>query len=182
MLADPRSKTLATNFAAQWLTVDEIDRDRARPGAVPRVRRRICVDAFRDGDRAVRRQRVPRRPATCWTCSTANYTFVNERLALHYGIPNVRGDRFRRVELTDSNRYGLLGKGALLMATSYPNRTSPVLRGAWILERIIGTPPHAPPPDVEALEGEQGRPAGRRRARAAWRAPREPDVQRAATA
>ncbi len=89
----------------------------------------------------------------------ANYTFVNERLAAHYGIENVRGDQFRRVTLTDPNRFGLLGKGAVLMVTAYPNRTSPVLRGAYILENIMGTPPSPPPPNVEAFkenkEGEQ---------------------------
>jgi uncharacterized protein DUF1588/uncharacterized protein DUF1585/uncharacterized protein DUF1592 len=83
---------------------------------------------------------------------TANHTFVNERLALHYGIPNVRGDRFRRVTLTDANRFGLLGKGAVLLTTSYANRTAPVLRGAWILENLLGTPPSPPPPDVEAFQ------------------------------
>ena len=91
---------------------------------------------------------------------TADHTFVNERLALHYGIPNVRGDQFRRVTLTDPNRWGLLGKGGVLMATSYANRTAPVLRGAWILENIIGTPPAAPPPDVEGVQGKQGRREG----------------------
>src|SRR5690606_26876501 len=88
-----------------------------------------------------------------------DHTFVNERLALHYGIGDVQGDQFRRVTLRDPNRFGLLGKGGILMATSYPNRTAPVLRGAWILERITGTPPAPPPPNVEAFpeteEGEQ---------------------------
>jgi len=88
---------------------------------------------------------------------TANYTFVNERLAAHYGIPNVLGDQFRRVTLTDPNRFGLLGKGAVLMVTAYPNRTSPVLRGAYILENITGTPPAPPPPNVEAFkENKEG--------------------------
>jgi hypothetical protein len=92
---------------------------------------------------------------------TADHTFVNERLALHYGIPNVRGERFRRVTLTDPNRWGLLGKGGVLTVTSYANRTAPVLRGAWILENILGTPPAAPPPDVEGFpenkDGEKAR-------------------------
>ena len=83
---------------------------------------------------------------------TANHTFVNERLALHYGIPYIRGERMRRVTLTDSNRFGLLGKGGVLLATSYANRTAPVIRGAWILENLLGTPPAAPPPDVEAFK------------------------------
>jgi hypothetical protein len=92
---------------------------------------------------------------------SANYTFVNERLASHYGIENVRGDQFRRVTLTDPNRFGLLGKGAVLMVTAYPNRTSPVLRGAYILENITGTPPSPPPPNVPAFkenkDGEQAK-------------------------
>jgi len=82
----------------------------------------------------------------------ANYTFVNERLAQEYGIPNVQGEQFRRVTLTDSHRWGLLGKGTFLMGTSYANRTSPVKRGQWVLEVISGTPPHAPPPGVVALK------------------------------
>jgi len=80
----------------------------------------------------------------------ADVSFVNERLAVHYGINNVKGDQFRKVTL-DERRRGLLGKGALLMASSYANRTSPVLRGAWVLETLIGTPPAAPPPGVEAF-------------------------------
>ena len=79
------------------------------------------------------------------------YTFVNERLALHYDINTVRGDQFRKIKLTDSSRFGLLGKGGVLMTSAYPNRTSPVLRGAYVLERIMGTPPPIPPPAVEAL-------------------------------
>src|SRR5262249_21178962 len=92
---------------------------------------------------------------------TADYTFVNERLARHYGIPNVRGTEFRRVTLADRNRWGLLGKGGVLLATSYANRTAPVIRGAWILENHLRTPAGAPPPDVEAFkenkEGEKAR-------------------------
>jgi Protein of unknown function (DUF1588)/Protein of unknown function (DUF1585) len=83
---------------------------------------------------------------------SSDRTFVNERLALHYGIRGVKGDRFQPVTLTQSARRGLLGKGAILMLTSYPNRTAPVLRGAWILERISGTPPGTPPPNVGNLK------------------------------
>ena len=82
----------------------------------------------------------------------ADFTYVNERLALHYGLAGVRGERFRRVTLADGARWGLLGKGGVLMATSYANRTAPVLRGAWILENIVGAPPAAPPPDVEGFQ------------------------------
>ncbi len=86
---------------------------------------------------------------------TADYTFVNERLAKHYGIPGVRGDHFRRVTLTDDNRRGLLGQGSMLAVTSMPHRTSPVVRGKWILENLLGTPLPPPPPDVPALEETQ---------------------------
>ena len=86
---------------------------------------------------------------------TATTPSSTRRLALHYGIADVKGDQFRRVQLTQSARHGLLGKGAVLMLTAYPNRTSPVLRGAWILERIMGTPPSPPPPMVESLKENQ---------------------------
>jgi hypothetical protein len=90
----------------------------------------------------------------------ADYSYLNERLALHYGITDVKGLRYRRVQLDDQRRFGLLGKGAVLMVSSYPNRTSPVLRGAWVLERLMGTPPPVPPPDVEDLpENEAGKAA-----------------------
>jgi hypothetical protein len=159
LLADPRSKTLVTNFAFQWLkmrAIDDIDPDA------------IVFPNFDDSLReAFRRefemfvQSILSEDRSVVELLTADHTFVNERLALHYGIPNVRGNRFRRVTLADSNRWGLTGKGSVLMATSYANRTAPVLRGAWILENILGTPPAAPPPDVEGFpenkEGEKAR-------------------------
>ena len=83
---------------------------------------------------------------------TADYTFVNERLAKHYDIPGVYGDRFRRVPVVDDNRRGLLGHGSILTVTSYPNRTSPVLRGKWVLDNLLGAPPPPPPPNVPPLE------------------------------
>ncbi|MCH8268982.1 MAG: DUF1588 domain-containing protein, partial [Acidobacteria bacterium] len=82
----------------------------------------------------------------------ADYTFVNERLARHYGIPNIYGSHFRRVTLSDENRRGLLGQGSILTVTSYATRTSPTLRGKWVLEQLLGTPPPPPPPDVPSLE------------------------------
>ena len=150
MLADPRAKSLTTSFADQWFTVDEIDSIEPDPSLFPefdgqlRLAFRKEIELFVDSVFAADQSVV--------TLLNANYTFANERLAAHYGIPNVRGDRFRRVELTNSYRYGILGKGAFLMGMSYANRTSPVRRGAWILEQITGTPPHAPPPGVEALK------------------------------
>jgi uncharacterized protein DUF1588/uncharacterized protein DUF1585 len=92
---------------------------------------------------------------------SANYTFVNERLARHYGLPNVYGDRFRRVTFEGADpRGGLLGQAGILMVTSYPNRTSPVLRGKWVLTNMLGTPPPPPPPDIPALKDkdEKGEP------------------------
>ena len=97
---------------------------------------------------------------------TADYTFLNERLAMHYGIETRQRRSLPRVTLPDDSRYGLLGKGAVLMLTSYPNRTSPVLRGAWILERLVGAPPPAPPPDVPDLtDNKRGEPPRTLRAR-----------------
>ena len=150
MLADPRSKSLTTSFADQWFTVDEIDAIEPDPSLFPEFDNQL---------RRAFRQEIELFVSSIFTedqnvvnLLTSNYTYVNERLAQHYGIPNVRGDRFRRVELTQPYRYGILGKGAFLMGMSYANRTSPVRRGAWILEQITGTPPHAPPPGVEALK------------------------------
>jgi hypothetical protein len=97
---------------------------------------------------------------------TADHTFLNERLAMHYGIETVKGSHFRRVTLDDEARHGLLGKGAILMLTAYPNRTSPVVRGAWILDRLLGTPPPEPPPEVPTLpQNGRGQPARTLRAR-----------------
>jgi mono/diheme cytochrome c family protein len=150
MLADPRAQTLATNFAGQWLTVDEIDAIQPDPTLFPEFDGALRRAFHEEMNRFV--GSVFGEDRNVLSLLTADWTFVNERLALHYGIPNVRGDRFRRVQLPDSRRYGILGKGAFLMGMSYANRTSPVRRGSWILEQIVGTPPHAPPPGVEALQ------------------------------
>jgi len=160
MIADPRSSTLASNFAYQWLhlsKLDEINPDGAiypyafgagdlRPDFKKEIE--LFVDSVIKEDQSV------------LSLLDANYSYLNERLALHYGIRNVKGNRYRRVEIQDPTRWGLLGKGGVLMTSAYPNRTSPVLRGAWILENIMGTPPPVPPPDVEDLaENEAGQPA-----------------------
>ena len=154
MLADPRSESLSGNFAFQWLNINKLSEIEPDPKMFPyagdpredyRTEIKMFVDSVFREDRSV------------LDLMTANYTFLNERLALLYGINDVKGSRFRRVTLTDQNRFGLLGKGAVLMASSYPNRTAPVLRGAWILERITGTPPKAPPASVPSLkENKQG--------------------------
>jgi Protein of unknown function (DUF1592)/Protein of unknown function (DUF1588)/Protein of unknown function (DUF1585)/Protein of unknown function (DUF1587)/Protein of unknown function (DUF1595) len=149
MLADPKSLTLSTNFAFQWLGLDRLAEIQPDPNLFPyagdpredyRTEMKLFVDSIFREDHDV------------MDLLTANYTYVNERLALDYGINNVRGDQFRRVVLQDPNRFGLLGKGGILMATAYPNRTAPVLRGAWILERVTGTPPSPPPPAVPSLK------------------------------
>jgi hypothetical protein len=150
MLADPRAKALITNFAFDWLQVDSMDKIQADPNVFPYFDEDLR-SAFRtEMELFVGSVLLNDRPVT--DLLTANWTYLNERLALHYGIRSVRGSEFRRVELSDSHRFGLLGKGAILMGTSYANRTAPVLRGAWVLEVITGTPPHAPPPAIPALK------------------------------
>jgi len=147
MLADPRSSAFVSNFAGQWLHLRNLR------GIVPNS------DLFPDFDDNLRQafrseaelffDSVLHEDRSALDLMTADYTFVNERLARHYGISNVFGSEFRRVRLTDPARYGLLGKGAVLLATSHPTTTSPVLRGKWVLENIVGTPPPAPPADLD---------------------------------
>jgi len=157
MLADPRARNLITNFAYQWLELPEAEG--VHPDPV----------IFTDFDASLRQsfieetelllQNVLLGDRNILELLNAKYTFVNERLAKHYGIPGVYGDEFRRVEVNDGIRGGLLGQGSILTATSYPTRTSPVLRGKWILEALLGSPPPPPPPDVPALPeaGEGGK-------------------------
>jgi mono/diheme cytochrome c family protein len=152
MLADERSVTLAGNFVHQWLDMrrlDEIVPDSAvfpyaSGRADPRDDFLTELTLFADS--------IFREDRSIVDLLRADHTFVNERIALHYGITDVKGDRFRRVALKQSARWGLLGKGAVLMAAAYPNRTSPVLRGAFILKHIQGVPPATPPPDVPTLD------------------------------
>ena len=155
MLADPKAQTLANDFAFQWLGLAKLADIEPDPNVFPYAsdQRDVAGDLRDDFRRelALFIDSVFRENRSVAEMLTGKHTFVNERLALHYDIRNVKGDAFRRVELADSTRWGLLGKAGLLMATSYPNRTAPVLRGAWILENIMGTPPAAPPP-VAALK------------------------------
>jgi hypothetical protein len=157
MLADSRSSALVDNFAAQWLFVRNLQSFQPDTATFPNF-----DDNLRQGFRqetGLFFESVMRGDRSVMDLLTADYTFVNERLARHYGIPGVYGSRFRRVTLTDENRRGLLGQGSVLSVTSYPNRTSPVLRGKWILENILGTPPPPPPPNVPTLRenGEDGK-------------------------
>jgi hypothetical protein len=157
MLADPRSKTLTTNFAFEWLRVRDTASFDPDPYTYPAFDAPLRTAIRREMELFV--DSVFREDRNVVDLLSADYTFLNERLAQHYGVPNVRGDEFRRVTLTDPNRFGLLGKASILMVTAYPNRTSPVLRGAYVLENLLGTPPAPPPPNVEAFkenkEGEQ---------------------------
>ncbi|PYS13942.1 MAG: hypothetical protein DMG15_09600 [Acidobacteria bacterium] len=150
MLADARSQSLVTNFGGQWLYL----RNLADAGPDGRI-----FPDFDDNVRQAFRQEtelflesIIKEDRSVIDLLSANYTFLNERLAKYYGIPNVYGSNFRRVTLpNDSIRGGLLGKGSLLTVTSYANRTSPVQRGKWVLENILGTPPPPPPPNVPPL-------------------------------
>jgi mono/diheme cytochrome c family protein len=156
MLADPRSTALVDNFADQWLIVSHLRNVTPDPDLFPDFDENLRQAFQRETELFVESQL--REDRSVPELLTADYTFVNERLARHYRIPNVYGSRFRRVSFADGQRGGLLGQGSILTVTSYPNRTSPVLRGKWLLENILGTPPPPPPPDVPALKdkGEDG--------------------------
>jgi hypothetical protein len=172
MLADPRSESLVTNFAEQWLYVRDIDSKKPDELLFPdfdetlRSAFRRETDLFLDS--------ILRGNHSVLDLMTANYTFVNERLAKHYGIPNVEGTYFRHITFPpDSPRGGLLGQGSILTLTSYATRTSPVLRGKWILENILSSPPPPPPPNIPALKTEasdSGKPLTMRQAMEAHRA------------
>jgi hypothetical protein len=150
MLADPRSEALVSNFAGQWLYLRNVH------GANPNIEEFPDFDDnLREGFRQETElffDSIIHEDRSVMDLLNANYTFVNERLARHYGIPNVYGSRFRRVTITDDARRGLLGQGSFLLVTSYATRTSPVLRGKWILENVLGTPVPPPPPNVPALK------------------------------
>lgn len=151
MLADPRSRALAVNFAGQWLNLRGLDSHNPLPMVYPdfddplRQAMRAEVELLFDS--------IVREDRSVVELLTADYTFVSERLARHYGIPSVYGSRFRRVELGEDfdSRRGLLGKGAILVTTSKPDRTSPVTRGKWIMTNLLGVSPPEPPPNVPPL-------------------------------
>src|SRR6516225_519129 len=146
MLAAPQAETLVTDFAFRWLDLLEVEKFAWDKQIFPEFSTELRQDVATEIDLFLRS--ILLEDKNVQQLLTADYTFLNERLARHYGIKTVSGAQFRRVHLEDENRYGLLGKGAVLLHTSYGNRTSPVVRGAWVLDKLRGTPPAPPPPNV----------------------------------
>ena len=159
MLADPRSEALATRFASQWLRLQDTDKNSPDTYLYPDFTAQLRADMVRETqllfDHLVREDR------SLFDLIAADYTFVNERLAEHYGMRGVAGPEFRRVQYPDATRRGVLGHGSVLLLTSMANRTSPVLRGKWVLEVLMGAPPPPPPPDVPAFETTEAAANGR---------------------
>jgi hypothetical protein len=153
MLADPRSAAFVSNFGGQWLYLRNVrslsPNTRLFPDFDAELRQALQQET------ALFFESMLREDRSVLDLLDADYTFLNERLAQHYGIPNIYGSHFRRVKVTDENRRGLLGQGSILAVTSRANRTAPVLRGKWVLENLLGTPPPPPPPDVPALSEKQ---------------------------
>ncbi|HEV3061121.1 MAG TPA: DUF1592 domain-containing protein [Vicinamibacterales bacterium] len=150
MLADPRANALGTRFAAQWLRLQDLDKVHPEPNFYPNFDDNLTTDMRQETELFF--NNLVHDDRSLLDLYRADYTFVNERLARHYGIPGVAGDEFRRVQYPDDTRRGLLGQGSMLVQTSLANRTSPVLRGKWVMEVLLGSPPPPPPPDVPPLD------------------------------
>ena len=159
MLADPKAEALGTRFAAQWLRLQDLEKIHPDALTYPYFDETLAEAMHRETELFFNHLVAEDRPLL--EMLTADYTYVNERLARHYGMTGVTGPEFRRVEYPDAARRGLLGHGSVLTLTSHPDRTSPVLRGKWVLEVLLGAPPPPPPPDVPAFEetevAEEGR-------------------------
>jgi cytochrome c553 len=157
MIEDPRSRALVDNFAGQWLQLRNVRAAKPDPAAFPRWDEGLRQAFLRETELFFETMLRENRPAT--ELIDAGFTFLNERLALYYGVRGFYGSQFRRVEVGDETRGGLLTQGSILTATSYPNRTSIVQRGKWILENLLGSPPPPPPPDIPELkiESESGK-------------------------
>jgi hypothetical protein len=159
MLADPRSRALVDNFAGQWLQLRNVRNVQPNSDLFPDFDDNLRQAFKRETEMLF--ENIMREDRPVLELMTADYTFVNERLARHYGIPNIYGSRFRRVKVDDAARRGLLGHGSILAVTSHAERTSPVVRGKWILDNILGAPVPPPPPDIpqlkENVEGEKPR-------------------------
>ena len=159
MLADPRAEALGTRFAAQWLRLQDLYKVRPDPNFYPNFDENIARDMQRETETFF--NHLVQEDESVLELFSADYTFVNERLARHYGLPGVSGRHFRKVSYPDDSRAGVLGQGSVLVLTSLANRTSPVLRGKWVMEVLMGTPPPPPPPGVPDLEETEGNVDGR---------------------
>jgi len=159
MLADPRGEALAVRFASQWLRLQDTEDNQPEPYLYPDFTGQLRDDMVRETrllfDHLVREDR------SLLDLFTADHTFLNDRLARHYGIPGVSGNHFRRVQYPDESRRGVLGHGSVLLLTSMSARTSPVLRGKWVMEVLMGTPPPPPPPDIPEFEATEAAADGR---------------------
>ena len=159
MLADPRSEALATRFASLWLRLQDLEKVEPDAFWFPNYSQQLMTAMRRETELFF--YNLVREDRSMLELYSANYSFMNERLAQHYGIPNVLGEEFRRVEYTGDQRRGILGHGSILVQTSLGNRTSPVLRGKWVLEVLLGAPPPPPPPGIPDLEETVGSESGR---------------------
>ncbi len=159
MIADPRSEALATRFASQWLRLQDLDKMVPDYLQYPHYDDTLAAGFKRETELFV--DSLIRENRSLLELIESDYTFVNERVAVHYGIPNVTGSEFRRVPVTDVNRRGILGHGSVLALTSIADRTSPVLRGKYVMEVLLGAPPPAPPPNVPGLDATKDSDGGR---------------------
>ena len=159
MLADPRSEALATRFASQWLRLDDLDKVHPDRLLYPDFHQRLADELRRETELFF--SNLVHQDGSVLDLFTADYSFMNERVARHYGIDGVIGEDFRRVDYVDENRRGLLGHASILTLTSVAGRTSPVLRGKYVMEVIMGTPPPPPPPGIPTLEETEGAADGR---------------------
>jgi hypothetical protein len=149
MLADATANALVKNFAGQWLYLRNLQKIWPNPDSFPEFDANLR-DSFQN-ESELFFQNMVTEDKSVLDLINADYTFVNERLARHYGIPNVYGSHFRRVAINDENRKGFLGQGSILTVTSFATRTAPTIRGKWLLENILGTPPPPPPANVPSL-------------------------------
>ncbi len=153
MLADPRAKSLVTDFVSQWLYLRNIESVNPDPASFPDFDENLRAALLQETQLFF--ESMLREDRSVLDLLRADYTFLNERLARHYGIPGIYGSEFRRVTLASDARRGLLGQGSVLTVTSYPNRTAPTLRGKWLLENLLGAPPPPPPPNIPSLKEDK---------------------------
>jgi hypothetical protein len=150
MMSDPKSEALSSNFAFQWLHMQNLKDQQPDVYLYPDYDLNLANSMRRETELFF--DSIMREDRNVMDLLTADYTFVDERLAIHYKLPNITGTRFRRIQITDPNRYGLLGQGSILTLTSLANRTSPVYRGKWVMDVLLGVPAPTPPPNVPPLK------------------------------